>query len=363
MRLITISSLFLFAAGPIAAAQTPPAQAGKAAKDSKEPKAKDTVLAKFFRDETPITATLTTNINKVRGDKNAETSPWRTARLTFTGPDTAHGTIPLRIKTRGIWRLKNCQFPPLRLNFAGDSTKGTPFHSLDKPKLVSFCRDEDTYEQYLLQEFQAYRIYRLLTPASHAVRLLRLTYTDSASGKVFATRYAFMEEEPQALADRTQAKGIKITGAGPGDLEPFQSALVGVFQYMIGNTDWAISALHNAELLQMMNGDYLPVPYDFDFAGVVNARYATVDPRLRLRTVRDRLYRGYCVPVEQYPKVFALFNAKKDSIYALYRDPLGKLLKKDIADETLQYFDEFYKVINEPRSAKMYIIEGCLGRK
>ena len=166
------------------------------------------------------------------------------------------------------------------------------------------------------------------------------------------------------LAARNHASETKIKGAGPGDIEPLHGVTASVFQYMIGNTDWAVSALHNVELIQVPTGEYWPVVYDFDFSGAVNARYATADPRLKLRTVRERLYRGYCVPdASVYPQVFALFNEKKDSIYALYRDPLGKLLKPDIVDETLKYFDEFYKVINEPRSAKMNIIEACMGRR
>ena len=76
--------------------------------------------------------------------------------------------------------------------------------------------------------------------------------------------------------------------------------------------------------------------------------------------MRERLYRGYCVTDPSiYQQVYSLFNEKKDAIYALYRDPLGKLLKPDVVDETLKYFDEFYKVINEPRSAKMRIIDEC----
>ena len=53
-----------------------------------------------------------------------------------------------------------------------------------------------------------------------------------------------------------------------------------MFQYLIGNTDFALSALHNAELLGRENGDYWPIVYDFDFSGAVNARYATPDPRV-----------------------------------------------------------------------------------
>ena len=139
--------------------------------------------------------------------------------------------------------------------------------------------------------------------------------------------------------------------------------LVGFFQYMIGNTDFALSELHNAELLSMPMGDYYPVLYDFDFSGAVNARYATVDPQLSVKRVRDRLYRGYCVPEDTYPRVIALFNAKKDSIYALYRDAIGKLLPENTVTETLKYYDEFYKTINDPKQAKRDIMETCLGKK
>lgn len=361
MRLAVIMT-FAFGAATSLAAQKPPTSA--TAKVAKAPKVRseDTTVSKFFRSETPIVATLTTNVGRLRGDKNAATAPWRPATLSYTGPDTAHGTVPVRLKTRGIWRLKNCQFPPVRLNFTSQDIKHSPFQGLDQPKLVNHCRDEDTYEQYVLQEFQLYRIYNLLTPASHAVRLLKLSYADSGSGKILATRYAYIEEQPGDLAARLLAKQSKLKGARPDDLEPYHSAIVGLFQYMIGNTDFAYGALHNVELVQMQNGDYWPVVYDFDFSGAVNARYATVDPQLRIHTVRDRLYRGFCVPKEEYPKAVSLFNEKKESIYALYKDSLGALLRPGIVDETLKYFDDFYKTINNQRSLKNEIMDACIGK-
>ena len=79
--------------------------------------------------------------------------------------------------------------------------------------------------------------------------------------------------------------------------------------------------------------------------------------------MRQRIYRGYCVPDDVYPRVFALFNARKDAIYALYRDPVGRLLRPRVVDETLAYFDEFYRTINDPSSAKYRIVEACIGRE
>lgn len=318
-------------------------------------------VSTLYQSETPIAITLTTNIKRIRADKDAN-APYRWAKVSYTDSGRTV-TIPARIRTRGIWRLKTCEFPPLRVNFTSEDTKKTIFKGADNPKLVSYCKEDDIGEQYLLSEFQLYRIYRLLTAASHAVRLAKITYVDSATGKAHATRYGFFSEDPDHLAARMGGKILKVTGARPDDLEPVPDAIVGLFQYMIGNTDFGLSVLHNAEIIGRDNGEYWPVVYDFDFSGAVNAKYATSDPRFHLATVRDRLYRGYCVPDETYPKVIALFNEKKPAIYALYKDEIGKLMRPDRVDETLKYFDEFYKIINDPRSLRSYVISSCFGKK
>ena len=315
----------------------------------------------FFESHDPIEVTLTANIGKLRGDKTPE-PPWRAATLSYKGPDGNAVTVPLRARTRGIWRLKTCDFPPLRLNFSGATSKGSIFDKLDKPKLVSHCEDVDGYEQYILQEFQLYRIYHVLTPVSHNARLLKLTYADSGSGKVRAKRYGFVVEQPSALAARLGGKIMEQKGAGAGDLDPYQNALMSVFQYMIGNTDFSVAGLHNIELFFTADGNVMPIAYDFDFAGAVNARYAVPDAKLNLPNVRRRLFRGYCTDAGSYAKVFTLFKEKKPAIYALYNDEIGKLMDQRTVKETLRYYDEFYKTINDPRSAKRSIIEPCIAR-
>ena len=322
---------------------------------------KPPVQPALFRSDQPIEVTLTTNIGRIRGDKRAE-PPWRPATLSYKGDDGNLVTIPLQARTRGIWRLKMCDFPPLRLNFKSETTKGTIFHKLDKPKLVSYCQDTDSYEQYILQEYQLYRIYALLTPLAHRVRLLKFNYADSASGKIRARRYGFIMEEPGAIGLRMGGKILEQKGALPGDLDPFHDALFGVFQYFIGNTDFSVGGLHNVELFFKEDGTAAPIAYDFDFAGAVNARYAVPDERLRITRVRDRLFRGYCTSPDQYAKVFALFNEKKPQIYALYADSVGKLMDRGTVRETLRYFDDFYATINNNRAAKGRIIESCISR-
>jgi len=104
----------------------------------------------FFESQDPIEVTLTTNIGKIRGDKG-DNPPWRPATMSYKGPDGNDVNVPLKARTRGIWRLHKCDFPPMRLNFSGETSKGSIFHHLDKPKLVSYCQDRDNYEQYILE--------------------------------------------------------------------------------------------------------------------------------------------------------------------------------------------------------------------
>jgi hypothetical protein len=345
----------------IAGAQEPEKKIAAATASSQGPQKKVVVASAFFEAQDPIEVTLTANIGKLRGDKRGD-PPWRPATMSYKGVDGNPLIVPLQARTRGIWRLRMCDFPPLRLNFSGETSKGSIFHKLDKPKLVSYCQDNDSYEQYILQEFQLYRIYQLLTPVSHKARLLRLTYADSASGKVRAKRYGFVLEEPKAIAARLGGKVVEQTGATAGDLDADQDALLGVFQYLIGNTDFSIAGLHNVELLFKEDGTVLPIAYDFDFAGAVNARYAVPDSSLRIPNVRRRLFRGYCVDAASYARAFALFTEKKPQIYALYADEIGKLIDVGTVKETLRYFDEFYETISDPRSARRSIIEPCISR-
>lgn len=366
-----IAILFVIAFGAALVTGTAHAQ-GKAKKNDKEMTAEEKAAADlekiakrtklseaFFNGITPIELNLTTNIKRIRGDKG-DNPPWRSAKFSYKDSSGKLVEIPALIRTRGIWRRKNCEFPPIRINFKSEDTKGTLLQGIDKPKLVNYCRDTDDYEQYLLQEAQLYRVYNLLTPASHRMRLLRLTYTDSASGKVTTTRSAFLLEEPEMMAARNGGPIMDLKGALPEDLDPYHDALAPLFQYFIGNTDWSIYALHNMELVTLPTGNFIPVAFDFDFSGVINTTYATPDPKLDIQRVRQRLYRGYCVPQEEWEKAYKKFNEQKDAIYALYSDELGKMLKPKIVEETLKYYDEFYKTINDPKRAKREISEDCV---
>jgi hypothetical protein len=338
-------------------------KAAKAAADSLmdagPPKPKKMPAPPMFASEQPLELTLTTNIKQIKKDKTGE-APWRAATISYAGDGGKTVTVPVRVKTRGVWRLKHCEYPPIRIKVADKAGKGTLLADLDEPKLVTYCRNLDTYEQYVLQEAQLYRINRLVTDVSHRVRLVRLSYADSASGKVEVTRYSFLIEDPAQVARRANGVILDQKGATADDLEPEISALAFTFQYFIGNTDFSYSGLHNGEVIALADGRNLPVSYDFDFAGAIDATYAGVDPSLQVKRVRDRQFRGYCVHEAAYPNAFAQFIAKKDAIYALYRDEIGRLIAPGTAKRTLSYYDDFYKDIATPKDVQRNLFSTCV---
>ena len=360
------AALALFAAGLAASFSAVPSHAQAAAekaksdkpKEDKEPKGEKKVPT-LFTSETPLAITFRTNIKQIRRDKGAE-PPWRWASFSYKDSAGKVVEVPLRVRTRGIWRLKNCDFPPIRLNFAGKDTKDTEFDGLDKPKLVNFCRDNDQYEQYMLQEAQLYRIYQLLTPLSHRIRVARIAYVDSASGKREAERYAMIIEDPDQLANRHMSKIVKTKGAGPADLEPKELALAYMFLYFIGNLDFSFNGLHNTELLGTTDGRILPVAYDFDYAGAVNASYAVPPPNYNVPNVRTRKFLAYCEIAPEFPGAVNRLVEKKDAIYALYRDEVGKLMSPNTVRSTLEYFDDFYDAVKTQKDAERNVFRNCV---
>jgi hypothetical protein len=319
--------------------------------------AKPAKVSSFWQSLPPFEMTLTVNLKKVRGDR-MEDAPWEPATVSFTDSGKTI-TIPARVKTRGNSRLKVCTlFPPLWVDFSKGADKKLAFDHLNRFKLVTPCKPPSVYERYAIEEYNLYRLHELMTPVSHLTRMIKLTVVDSASKKAEFTRYSFAVEDADELAARLGGKKFAIAGATAADLDQYQTAVIGVLQYMIGNTDFSIYALHNAELVQLKTGVY-PVAYDFDQAGAINTSYATPDPKLGIRSVTDRLYRGLCVPSDTVTKILGQLKEKRPAIMALYADTIGKLIEKGGVRESERWFDEFYKDMSNPRIVKGDVLEKC----
>jgi hypothetical protein len=324
--------------------------------------------ALLFTSHDALEITLEADFHTIRReDRKQDSEEERPAVLRWTTADGSTGSLDIQVRTRGNFRLsrRNCDFPPLRLNLKKGSTKGTLFEGQDKLKLVVTCKlGQDYWEQYVLLEYMAYRTLNVLTDISFRARLARVTYVDTSGEDDTFTRFAFLIEDAEMMALRQPARVVEwVAGQlDPRLLEKHQAIVADVFQYMIGNTDWSGVEMHNMELIRTFDGVPYTVPYDFDFSGLVNARYASPAPSLDISRVRDRLFRGFCPEVvhrsqADYDAVYALFLEKKDEIYEMWRSLEG--LEPDRLEDTLEYFDEFYETIGDPRRIEGRMMRHC----
>jgi hypothetical protein len=274
------------------------------------------------------------------------------------GGDADTGTIAVKLRTRGIFRLRTCSFPPIRLDLPAHNVEGTPFAGEDKLKLVTHCQGDRTSERNLLREYALYRVFNAVTDSSFRVRLAHMTYIDSARHDT-VTRYGFLIEADTALAQRLGAEPVHANNVYDPMTDPSYMTLVAVFQYLIGNTDWSVWKRHNIAIFQKLAEPrpLLAVPYDYDFSGAVNAPYATPPEQLKLQSVRQRVYRGFCQPDSVLAGVLARFRSAKDSMYAAVR-AVPDLPERDVRN-VLEYFDEFYKVLDNPGAVNRELVRPC----
>jgi hypothetical protein len=317
--------------------------------------------APLFQSEEPLEMTLRTDIEFLRRERNDSIEVEGT--VTFVDLDGSEVTRPVQVRARGNFRRSRdvCNFPPLRLNFPRRQMQGTVFDGQDRLKLVTPCQDNRSeYQRYVIDEYLAYKVLNLLTPASYRVRLVRITYEDVNDDYDVRTKHGFLIEADERMAERNRAVFLEAPMMHPIMADGTQSVIQGMFNYMIGNTDWSAVQFHNTVVMRTEDLRHLTVPYDFDHAGVVNARYATVAPQIadRIRNVRQRLYRGFCRPELEHGRVFEIFDPQRDAITALYRgfpyyeDP-------DDAEDALDYYEAFWEVIDDPRRFEREILREC----
>ena len=266
------------------------------------------------------------------------------------------GAVELR--TRGIFRRRPavCTFPPLRLTMGRRAARDTPFAEDRRIKLVTHCRATDQYEQYVLQEYLIYRAYALLTDFSLRTRLARITYEDVTGREKPVTRFAILIEDERRLAERHRMRVVADTGAPLAQIDPHHLALLAVFQYFIGNTDWSVRALHNILLLGDSARHLFPVAYDFDWSGVIGTRYARPDTSLPIETVQQRLFGGYCAMPEDFEPIFALFRQNRTAIEALY--DLAPL-EREHRERARRYYATFFRMIDDPRRVRSEMLSRC----
>jgi hypothetical protein len=311
----------------------------------------------LFTTDDVLELTLSGDVNAVLKDR-ATGLKYHQLTLSYKPKDKEEISFPVDVKTRGHFRrLKsNCVYPPLLINFSkSESLKSSLFKGQDKLKLVMPCRGDE----YLIREWLVYKIYNLVTPESFKCRLVKVKLEPADSKKTTVPFYGLLLEEEKQMAKRNQQ--IIVTKKIRPD-QTYEDAFLkmAVFEYLIGNTDWSIEFLQNIKLIADSENALLPVPvpYDFDHAGIVNTPYAMPQEDLLLTSIKERRYRGYCVSdLKVFDSTIALFNSIKDELYNTYIN--CSLLSSGYIKSTVKYLDDFYYTINNKAAMKRAFTYPC----
>lgn len=317
----------------------------------------------LFAGDDPIRLTIKGPLGSI-ARKAADSMQSHDATLSLASPAEVH---PIKLSARGLSRRKSgiCQFPPLRVELTQPAPATSLFAGQRRLKLVTHCRPSEGFQQHLLLEYSAYRIFNLISPLSYRARLATVDYIES-NGRPVATRWGFLIEDLDDLARRNA-----LTPARVGDriakeqLEPMQAGRVALFQYMISNFDWSMRAgpagegcCHNHRLLA--GGPKLvPVAYDFDYSGLVDAPYAAPPEGIKVDSVRERLYRGYCIHNQGALAAAADLRAKRPAIEALYGQIPG--MAPSTQRKALAYLGRFFQQIATDDGIRSRILKDCLG--
>ena len=200
----------------------------------------------------------------------------------------------------------------------------------------------------IIKEYLTFKLYNTLTPNSFRAQLAKVTYCDSEKKLPNLTRYGFLIEHPRELADRMDGM---ILGEEYGSLKHIYMPaykIFTVFQYMIGNTDWGFKNRHNVKLIQPKKGDMklpIPVPYDFDFCGLVDAPYAIPHHTLPITNVTERHFQWYGGE-EDFSEVFALFKSKKEALISIVAD--CPYLEDSVKVEAITFLTPFFDLLETP---------------
>jgi hypothetical protein len=250
----------------------------------------------------------------------------------------------IRLRTRGLFRYQNCYFAPIELNFKKADFGYTDLNKISKIKLVPQCNLGSENENYVLKEYLIYKLFNVLTDTSFRVRLLTINYIDTEKKRKPIRQYGFFIEPVEMLTARTNSVQINTRNLTQKNIVPKVMDRLAIFNYMVGNYDWAVPPQHNVILIKPLVVDTvqlgIAIPYDFDWTGLVDAVYAIPAEIVGTKTVRERVFLGVCRSKEVYQKDLEVFLEKKEEFYRVINEfpYLNQRTKKDM----IVYLDGFF---------------------
>ncbi len=322
--------------------------------------AQDKIISRklFFTNDAILDVTLKTDMKKLAAQKR-EPSYQKALLVMQQGEGKPEISADVSVRLRGNFRRENCKIASLMIDFSKEDST-SKLKNLKTMKWVAPCEKGFYFEQFVVKEFLTYKMYQSFTEKSFRVRMLRITFQD-INGKVKDyTQYGFAIEDVDDLAKRNEMVEEENNKYQTEQTNRYYGTLVGMFQYMIGNTDYGVPVYHNIKLLLPKDSPtakpYI-VPYDFDYSGIVNATYAVPTESLGITSVTERLYRGFGREMSELKVMAQFFLAKREQIYALINE--NTLLATNQKKEMITFLDSFYDNIARDADLDRIFIKGA----
>ncbi len=319
--------------------------------------AQQTEQSPLFLENEPLEAKLEFSIKEIK--KNKSDTTFYDTQLYYKSKTYEWDSIKVRINGRGHFRRANCYFIPIKIKIKKKENAGTIFEGNQNLKLVLPCLRGGNSNDLVVKEYLCYKLYEPISPYAFGTRLIDLTLTDSRNRK--STTYslkAFVIEDDKQVAKRSNGKLLKGYQRNSLFMQDSLAALQDVFQYMIGNTDWSSTMQHNIKVMLLPSKVNVPIPYDYDMAGLVNAPYAQVNESIPIKNVRERHFRGFCRNEGMGEYVRLKYMELEPALWKTFRDLKDHLAPRE-ALETENYLKDFFAIVKNRKRFEENILQNC----
>ena len=321
-------------------------------------------VAPLFQSADVLDITLTGPFEQIDRERDKEQEYEGT--LSYLAADGSEVSLEASFEVRGNYRLRKevCSYSQLWVDLRRRELPGTVFEGQNQLKLVVQCRAASNYRDYIVKEFLAYQMFDRLAAPGFGARLVNVTYNYSDDEGESRNHLGLLIENKDTVAERAGATNVELNRVNLSSLEPYQSTMVGLFMMMIGNTDFSLAAApegeeccHNAKLLDV-NGSFVPIPYDFDASGFVNASYAAAPaPSFGIRNNRQRLYRGYCMHNPYIEQATTVFLDAREDLMALVEN--SGIESRRSREQAQRYLEDFFEIISDPEEIEKELYADC----
>lgn len=312
----------------------------------------------LFESVVPLPLKVKGSIKYTKGNSNDST--YITNYVYLQHANGRQDSFRYKAKVRGNFRLRTCFFAPLKIKLKPSEVKDTPFAGNKNLKLVLPCLNRSDKNTLILKEYLCYRFYQILTPLHFKTRLAAIDLTETSRKKPRTYQLlGFFVEDNQTVAKRNGGKVMKELKLHPKNFDDLNTIRHDFFQFMIGNVDWSSSFQHNSNILNIPPGRYIPLAYDFDMAGFVNAGYARENaPAMSTGDITERIYRGFCRDKLLMNQVRQEYLKIEPSIFDLlenYKDQFSKYQFSEMHD----YLEQFFTIIRSDKEYERQMVSKC----